>query len=143
MRLRGLVGRHEEFTDSQVAHDLLDRWEEAVEQFWRIAPKANVARLEEEHEGTVTAPRVSSQTARRWARRRALAWHRRRLVLRRAARGEREAELGSWYGESFIARRCAPARAPGAAGRCARLRARDLRRAARGDTPRGRCPRRP
>ena len=56
MRLRGLVGRHEEFTGSQRATDLLDRWEETVAQFWRIAPKANVAQLEEEHEGTVTAP---------------------------------------------------------------------------------------
>jgi glutamate synthase (ferredoxin) len=56
LRLRGHVGRHEEFTGSQVAHDLLDRWDEVVDQFWRIAPKANVARLEEEHEGTVTAP---------------------------------------------------------------------------------------
>jgi glutamate synthase domain-containing protein 3 len=55
-RLRGHVGRHEEFTASELATRLLDRWEETVEQFWRIAPKANVARLEEEHEGTVTAP---------------------------------------------------------------------------------------
>jgi glutamate synthase (ferredoxin) len=55
-RLRGHVGRHEEFTGSELATRLLDRWEETVEQFWRIAPKANVARLEEEHEGTVTAP---------------------------------------------------------------------------------------
>jgi glutamate synthase domain-containing protein 3 len=55
-RLRGHVGRHEEFTGSTLATKLLDRWDESVEQFWRIAPKANVAQLEEEHEGTVTAP---------------------------------------------------------------------------------------
>jgi glutamate synthase (ferredoxin) len=56
MRLRGLIGQHEEYTGSQLATDMLDRWEETVAQFWRIAPKANVAQVEEEHEGTVTAP---------------------------------------------------------------------------------------
>jgi glutamate synthase (ferredoxin) len=51
--LRALVDRHRELTGSARAGELLDRWPEAVAGFWRVAPKAEVARIEGAAEGTV------------------------------------------------------------------------------------------
>ncbi len=51
--LRELLERHLRFTGSTVAAGLLDRWGEAGAQFWRVAPKAEVARIESAAEGTV------------------------------------------------------------------------------------------
>jgi glutamate synthase (ferredoxin) len=52
--LQDLLTRHHGFTGSIRARALLDDWAATVKAFWRVRPKAEVARLEEEHEGTVT-----------------------------------------------------------------------------------------
>jgi glutamate synthase (ferredoxin) len=51
--LRDLLERHRSFTASARARSLLERFEETIEQFWRVAPKAEVARIESAAEGTV------------------------------------------------------------------------------------------
>ena len=51
--LRELLERHVRFTGSSVATRLLGAWDEAGPQFWRVAPKAEVARIESAAEGTV------------------------------------------------------------------------------------------
>ncbi len=51
--LRELVARHVRFTGSVVARELLARWQEAGAEFWRVAPKDEVARIESAAEGTV------------------------------------------------------------------------------------------
>jgi glutamate synthase domain-containing protein 3 len=50
--LRTLVEEHLELTGSARAEALLGDWETAVRDFRRVHPKRNVARLEEEHEGS-------------------------------------------------------------------------------------------
>ena len=55
IRLRGLVERHAEYTGSSLARTMLDDWHLALHRFWRIAPKADVARIESQHEGTIAA----------------------------------------------------------------------------------------
>ncbi|MGZ4412158.1 MAG: GltB/FmdC/FwdC-like GXGXG domain-containing protein, partial [Gaiellaceae bacterium] len=52
--LHDLLTRHEGLTRSPRAKELLEDWPNVVKAFWRVRPKAEVARLEEEHEGTVT-----------------------------------------------------------------------------------------
>jgi glutamate synthase domain-containing protein 2/glutamate synthase domain-containing protein 1/glutamate synthase domain-containing protein 3 len=51
--LRALLERHLHFTESRRAAELLERWEGEVGRFWRVAPKAEVARIESAAEGTV------------------------------------------------------------------------------------------
>jgi glutamate synthase (ferredoxin) len=51
-RLRELVARHVELTGSQVGTALLADWDRAVTRFWRVAPIAEVASVEERNEGT-------------------------------------------------------------------------------------------
>jgi glutamate synthase (ferredoxin) len=51
--LRRLVEHHARYAASARAAQLLDDWEAAVTRFRHVAPKANVARIEEEHEGTL------------------------------------------------------------------------------------------
>ena len=53
--LRTLVARHAELTGSARAGGLLENWKEQATKFWRIAPKAEVARIEGGHEGSVEA----------------------------------------------------------------------------------------
>ncbi len=50
--LRALLEEHLALTGSARARALLDSWETTVSEFRRVHPKANVARLEEEHEGS-------------------------------------------------------------------------------------------
>ncbi len=50
--LRELVVAHAELTGSAVASRILDRWDQAVGLFWRVAPRAEVAVIERAHEGT-------------------------------------------------------------------------------------------
>jgi len=50
--LRELVAAHAELTGSAVASRILDRWDQAVGLFWRVAPRAEVAAIERAHEGT-------------------------------------------------------------------------------------------
>jgi glutamate synthase (ferredoxin) len=50
--LRLLVEQHLELTGSSRAKALLDDWDAALRDFKRVHPKGNVARLEEEHEGS-------------------------------------------------------------------------------------------
>ena len=51
--LRELLERHVRYTGSSLASNLLGAWNEAGRQFWRVAPKAEVARIESAAEGTV------------------------------------------------------------------------------------------
>ena len=55
-RLQTLVARHVELTGSQRGTELLEHWERAVDAFWRIAPRGELARIETVHEGSVGAP---------------------------------------------------------------------------------------
>ncbi len=50
--LRELVLAHAELTGSAAAWWLLEDWELAAGSFWRVAPRAEVAAIEEAHEGT-------------------------------------------------------------------------------------------
>jgi glutamate synthase domain-containing protein 3 len=50
--LRTLVEEHLELTGSARAAALLGDWETALGDFKRVCPKGNVARIEEEHEGS-------------------------------------------------------------------------------------------
>jgi glutamate synthase (ferredoxin) len=50
--LRELLERHASLTGSTRATELLQRFGEATRQFWRVAPKAEVARIESAAEGT-------------------------------------------------------------------------------------------
>jgi hypothetical protein len=38
-----------------MARALLDDWHHALSRFWRVAPKSDVARIENQQEGTVAA----------------------------------------------------------------------------------------
>jgi glutamate synthase (NADPH/NADH) large chain len=52
VELRTLLERHVRFTDSERAAALLERWDEAVHEFRRIAPHAAVAAAAGAAEGT-------------------------------------------------------------------------------------------
>ncbi|MGH2750775.1 MAG: glutamate synthase large subunit, partial [Actinomycetota bacterium] len=54
--LKRVIGRHLEATDSAVAETILAHWDDALGHFKRVAPVAEVARLEALFEGTVAAP---------------------------------------------------------------------------------------
>ncbi|HZR91202.1 MAG TPA: glutamate synthase large subunit [Gaiellaceae bacterium] len=51
--LRRLLDRHHRYTRSDRARELLDRFEQVLEEFRYVVPRANVAVLEDEHEGTL------------------------------------------------------------------------------------------
>ena len=55
VRLHELIERHAAHTGSAVARAILDDWHGALHRFWRVAPKADVARIENQHEGTMAA----------------------------------------------------------------------------------------
>ena len=55
-RLHNLVERHVDLTGSTRAAQVLARWDTAVDAFWRIAPRGELARIESVHEGSVGAP---------------------------------------------------------------------------------------
>ena len=63
LRLRGLIEQHATYTGSPVARAILDDWHATLHRFWRIAPKADVARIENAHEGTVA--RTEGRTSQR------------------------------------------------------------------------------
>ncbi len=51
--LRKLLERHVRYTGSERAQELLDRLDEALTEFRHVVAKANVAAVEDEHEGTL------------------------------------------------------------------------------------------
>jgi glutamate synthase (ferredoxin) len=55
LRLRGLIEQHASYTGSPAARAILDDWHAALHRFWRVAPKSDVARIENAHEGTVAS----------------------------------------------------------------------------------------
>src|SRR5438105_11465509 len=55
VRLRELIERHAAYTGSGVARTILDDWHAALHRFWRVAPRADVARIENQREGTIAA----------------------------------------------------------------------------------------
>ena len=54
--LRRVIALHLEATDSPIARRVLDDWVEESANFKRVAPVAEVARLEALFEGTTTTP---------------------------------------------------------------------------------------
>jgi glutamate synthase (ferredoxin) len=54
-RLRELVARHVELTHSEVGNVLLDDWDRRGCEFWRIAPRGEIARVQARQEGSVGA----------------------------------------------------------------------------------------
>ena len=52
VELRALLERHVRYTGSELAAALLSVWEHAVADFWHVTPRADVATIEDEHEGT-------------------------------------------------------------------------------------------
>jgi glutamate synthase (ferredoxin) len=50
--LRHLVERHVRYAGSELAAALLEVWDQALGEFWHVTPRANVATIEDEHEGT-------------------------------------------------------------------------------------------
>jgi glutamate synthase domain-containing protein 3 len=50
--LREMIVAHHELTGSTLAGELLEDWERAAAAFWRVAPRAEVAAIEQAHEGT-------------------------------------------------------------------------------------------
>jgi glutamate synthase (ferredoxin) len=61
--LRELLEQHVAHTGSTRAAELLERFSEAVTQFWRVAPKAEVARIESDAEGTTAQAPARSDAA--------------------------------------------------------------------------------
>ena len=55
LRLRALIEQHATYTGSAAARAILDDWHAALYRFWRVAPKADVALIENAHEGTVAS----------------------------------------------------------------------------------------
>jgi glutamate synthase (ferredoxin) len=51
--LRSLLEKHVRHTGSERGQTLLARWAEAVREFVHVVPKADVAEVEDEHEGTL------------------------------------------------------------------------------------------
>jgi glutamate synthase (ferredoxin) len=51
--LLALLERHRRATGSRLAAALFESWETARGDFWHVLPKADVARIEDEHEGTL------------------------------------------------------------------------------------------
>ena len=51
--LRRLVERHVRYTGSALGARLLERWADEVVHFRHVAPRANIAQIEDEHEGTL------------------------------------------------------------------------------------------
>ena len=54
-RLRTLIERHHEVTESEVARTLLAAWDESSSQFWRVVPVREVARIEGTGETLIAA----------------------------------------------------------------------------------------
>jgi glutamate synthase domain-containing protein 2/glutamate synthase domain-containing protein 1/glutamate synthase domain-containing protein 3 len=50
--LREMIDAHRELTGSAVAGEILDDWDRSLAAFWRVAPRAEVAAIEQAHEGT-------------------------------------------------------------------------------------------
>ncbi len=50
--LREMIVAHHELTGSTRAGELLEDWERSAAAFWRVAPRAEVAAIEQAHEGT-------------------------------------------------------------------------------------------
>jgi glutamate synthase (NADPH/NADH) large chain len=50
--VRELVQRHERSTGSRRAAALLERWDDELPRWWRVAPKEEVAALQGAYEGT-------------------------------------------------------------------------------------------
>jgi glutamate synthase (ferredoxin) len=61
--LRHLVERHVRYTGSERAAALLERWDEALALFWHVTPKAEVASIEDQHEGTGTGAVAETEEA--------------------------------------------------------------------------------
>ena len=61
--LRRLVERHLRYTGSQRASELLAAWERELGGFWLVQPRAEVARLESQAEGTEAAGEEATEAA--------------------------------------------------------------------------------
>jgi glutamate synthase domain-containing protein 3 len=61
--IRELVERHERATGSPRAATLLARWDKESGRWWRVVPRADVAGLEQENEGTGARDEEGAQAA--------------------------------------------------------------------------------
>jgi glutamate synthase (ferredoxin) len=61
--LRYLVEQHVRYTGSELGAALLEVWDRALGDFWHVTPKAEVASIEDEHEGTGTGAVQESEEA--------------------------------------------------------------------------------
>jgi glutamate synthase (ferredoxin) len=61
--LRRLLERHARYTGSVRAAALLDRFDEALREFRLVRPKADVAAVEDEHEGTLAGGKHAEDTS--------------------------------------------------------------------------------
>jgi glutamate synthase (NADPH/NADH) large chain len=57
-RLKTLLERHFELTRSERAKVILSDWERAAAAFWRVAPKADVAKISQRNEGTLRSAKA-------------------------------------------------------------------------------------
>jgi glutamate synthase (ferredoxin) len=60
--LRRLLERHARYTVSDTCQALLGRFDEALREFRRVVPKADVAAVEDEHEGTLPGGKHAEDT---------------------------------------------------------------------------------
>jgi glutamate synthase (ferredoxin) len=61
--LRALLERHVRYTGSELAAALLAVWDDVLVDFWHVTPKADVATIEDEHEGTGTGSVAEAEEA--------------------------------------------------------------------------------
>ncbi|MGH2772498.1 MAG: glutamate synthase-related protein, partial [Actinomycetota bacterium] len=54
--LLGMLRRHLKLTGSARARAILDNWDQESHHFFRVAPKADVAKIESAHEGSLSSP---------------------------------------------------------------------------------------
>jgi glutamate synthase (ferredoxin) len=56
--LKALVAKHAELTSSATALRIVEGWERERGQFWRVAPKSDVAKISQKNEGTLRGAKV-------------------------------------------------------------------------------------
>jgi glutamate synthase (ferredoxin) len=59
-RVRQLIQRHLELTDSPRAREILEHWDECLGQFWVVHPKTRIAQIEAVNEGTAVRESVKA-----------------------------------------------------------------------------------
>ncbi|MFY9589067.1 MAG: glutamate synthase-related protein, partial [Actinomycetota bacterium] len=58
LELKALIQRHAELTGSAAAGRILAEWDQVKKYIWRVAPKADVAKISQKNEGTLRGAKV-------------------------------------------------------------------------------------